>query len=140
MIAFAALLERLVFTPSRNATIAFLRRYWEVYVMHVDYMTEQTAEKRRQNVEDARKKAEYRKAHGIGQDGLFGSWDVKSDAETLGSGMKEGGAVGAKPEPQILMDQAKATTDNLRGNGEEEKYVDFDGNTKTAKKKWLGFW
>src|ERR1700761_1227086 len=28
MIAFAALLERLVFTPSRNATIALLRRYF----------------------------------------------------------------------------------------------------------------
>ena len=28
MIAFAALLERLVFTPSRNAKIALLRRYF----------------------------------------------------------------------------------------------------------------
>src|SRR6476469_11212660 len=29
MIAFAALLERLVFTPSRNAKIALLRRYFQ---------------------------------------------------------------------------------------------------------------
>ena len=38
---------------------AFLKRYWEVYDMHVAYISAETAERRRQKVEDVRRRSAY---------------------------------------------------------------------------------
>ncbi|KAK3704249.1 hypothetical protein LTR37_013923 [Vermiconidia calcicola] len=121
---------------------SFLARYWQTYEMHVAYVSEQTAERRRRNVEDVRKRSEYRKAHGISQDETtFGGWTAKTDAEVMGPGMREGGGdMGASPGPvpKATMDLAKATMGNMQDKGEEETFVDFEGNKKTLRKKWFG--
>ncbi|KXL48107.1 hypothetical protein M433DRAFT_34500, partial [Acidomyces richmondensis BFW] len=49
--------------------ITFLRQWWDVFEMHVAYTTAQTAERRRLKTEDVRKRAEYRKAHGLEEAG-----------------------------------------------------------------------
>ena len=100
--------------------------------MHVAYTSEQVAEKRRQKVADVRKRAEYRKAHGMEEgEGVFGGWTAKSDAEVLGGGMREGG----DGTPKVV--EAMQSTPRM---GEEGTYVDFEGNAQPARKKWLGIW
>jgi hypothetical protein len=116
---------------------AFLRRYWEVYDMHVAYTSEQVAEKRRQKVADVRKRAEYRKAHGIDEEHVFGGWTAKSDAEMLGTGMREGGDERGVSKAESV-DIPKAATQEVDGKGGQETYVDFDGNRQAVKKRWFG--
>jgi hypothetical protein len=119
-----------------SGPLTFLRRNWEVYQMHVDYTSAQTAEKRRQKVEDVRKRSEYRKAHGLeGQEGIFGGWTAKSDEEVLGPGMREGPGVG---EMQLKTAVAPPSSEEQRV--EDGTYVDFEGNRQTARKKWFGIW
>lgn len=104
----------------------YLRRYAEVYQMHVDHVSQETGERRRQKVEDVRKRSEFRKAHGL-DDGGFGGWTAKSDAEVMGPGMKEGGEVAGLAE--------------VRGGGAgEQEYVDFEGKPVVGRKKWFGSW
>ena len=99
--------------------------------MHVAYTSEQVAEKRRQKVADVRKRAEYRKAHGLEEgEGVFGGWTAKSDAEVLGGGMREGG----DDRPKV------AEAVQSVGGKDGETYVDFEGNAQPVKKKWLGIW
>lgn len=40
------------------------------------------AEKRKKNVDDVVKRAEYRKAHGLEKEGGFGSWTAKEDPQS----------------------------------------------------------
>ncbi|KAK5168330.1 uncharacterized protein LTR77_006899 [Saxophila tyrrhenica] len=120
---------------------SFLGRYAEVYRMHVDYISAQTAERRRQKVEDVRKRGEFRRAHGLeGEEGVFGAWTAKGDAEVMGPGMREGGGGGVGGGREGM----------ARGQGEEvreeaqagqETYVDFEGKLRPVeRKKWLGIW
>ena len=103
--------------------------------MHIEYTSKQTADRRRQNVDDVQKRSEYRKAHGIGQgEGVFGGWTAKSDAETLGPGLREGGAVVAVPE-MGASPIAVTTAADVEGT-----FVDFEGKSQPLRKKWLGIW
>lgn len=115
----------------------FLGRWIEVYDLHVAYVSEQTAEKRRKNVEDVQKRSEYRKAHGMDQEGIFGSWTAKSDTEIMGPALREGdvnvGQVGAA-------EQDLSTADGESGRSEEDTYMDFEGNKQPVRKKWFGIW
>ena len=107
--------------------------------MHVDHVSQQTAERRRQKVEDVRKRSEFRRAHGM-DDGAFGGWTAKTDAEVMGPGMtedgvgavraavREGGTVGL---PSRVERVVEATPD---------AYVDFEGRPQEVRKKWLGIW
>lgn len=114
--------------------IAFLRRYWEVYDMHVAYTSEQTAERRRQKVADVSKRAEYRKAHGIEEEHVFGGWTAKSDAELLGPALREGGD-GNKGTLPVLRERR-----SIDKEGAEDVYVDFEGKPRPVRKKWFGIW
>jgi hypothetical protein len=115
--------------------LAFLRRYWEVYDMHVAYTSEQTAERRRQRVADVTKRAEYRKAHGIEEEHVFGGWTAKSDAELLGPAIREGGDAAKLP---VLRE--RRSIEKARVEEPEEAYVDFEGRQRPAKKRWFGIW
>lgn len=120
--------------------LIFLQRYWEVYDMHVAYVSEQTAERRRQKVADVRKRSEYRKAHGMdGGEGMFGGWTARSDTEVMGPGLREGGGEVRAPSPETTMELAKATVENVEGKAEEATYVDFEGKKRPVK-KWFGIW
>jgi hypothetical protein len=109
----------------------FMGRYIEVYQMHSEHVTAQTAEMRRQKVEDVKRRSEYRKAHGleVQDDNKFGGWTAKSDDEVLGPTptMKEGGHVPARGEPSIAMDLAQSTEANVpAAKSAEEVYVDLE--------------
>lgn len=106
----------------------FIGRYLEVYQLHTSYISAQTAERRKQKVEDVRKRSEYRKAHGIESEGMLGGWTAKTDEEILGPAMREGGAA-QMTGPQDASPVAGA-----------EEYVDFEGNKKKPVRKWLGIW
>lgn len=128
---------------------SFVRRYIEVYDMHAGYISAQTAEMRKQKVEDVKKRAEYRKAHGLDEkeEGLFGGWTAKPDGpgELLAAADREGG-VGASPvatdAPPVAQIQAPVQDVGAAAATEAagETYVDFEGKTQPVKKKWFGIW
>lgn len=43
----------------------YFSELWSVYRLHLEYVTQQTAEMRRQNILDAQKRRLYRRAHGL---------------------------------------------------------------------------
>lgn len=105
--------------------------------MHTDYISAQTAERRKQKVEDVRKRSDYRKAHGLETDsdtGL-GGWTVKSDDEAKGPAYREGGYVPTTSVPEPALDASPVSTDEA-----EPAYVDFEGKKQNPPKKWLGIW
>lgn len=123
----------------------FIRRYIEVYDMHAGYVSAQTAEMRKQKVEDVKKRAEYRKAHGLDEkeEGLFGGWTAKPDGpgELLAAADREGGVRtdDASPVAPVQVEQqdvGAAVATEAAG----ETYVDFEGKTQPVKKKWFGIW
>lgn len=119
---------------------AFVARYWEVYSMHVAYVSEQTAERRRQKVADVKKRSEYRKAHGIDDSSMFGGWTAKTPAEEMGPALSESSEELRRPGPETTMVLARATVENIEGKGEEDTYIDFEGKRQPVKKKWFGIW
>lgn len=111
--------------------LAFLSRYLDVYKLHTEYVSAETAERRRHKVEDVRKRAEYRKAHGLGQEeGVFGGWSARDDGETLGMGAREAGEAQEK-----VGEKVQEVVEKVGG----DEYVDFEGRKRPVK-KWLGIW
>jgi len=124
--------------------LTFIGRYIEVYQMHSEHVTAQTAEMRRQKVEDVKRRSEYRKAHGLEDqdESKFGGWTAKSDDEVLGPTptMREGGQLPAPVESSLAMDLAQSEVAKVPAvKREPEVYVDFEGKTQPAK-KWFGIW
>lgn len=52
---------------------------WQLTMLHESALT---AEKRKKTVDDVVKRSEYRKAHGLEQQGGFGNWTAKDEPET----------------------------------------------------------
>lgn len=116
---------------------SYLGRWWEVYRLHVEHVSAETAERRKARVDDAEKRKEYRKAHGIEdqEKKMLGSWatedppSIRQGEDTMVAGDRDIGD-GASPV-------ARET-----GSG-QETYVDFEGKLRDArqeKKKWFGLW
>ncbi|KAF2813355.1 uncharacterized protein BDZ99DRAFT_460608 [Mytilinidion resinicola] len=101
-------------------------KFIEVYKMHVAYVSAQTAERRRKNVEDVTKRAEYRKAHGLDQNQGFGGWTAKSDDEMLGPGLRAADRIVA------------AEGDGASPVAGEDRPA--EAAYKKPLKKWLGIW
>lgn len=123
--------------------IAYISRWLETYNLHVAFVTAQTAEKRRQKVDDVRKRSEYRKAHGLDQaeGGLFGGWSAKGDDESMGPALREDNVrlagqqgLGANTN---LGEESKNTVVGQAGES-KETYVDFEGKQQPVQKKWFG--
>lgn len=105
--------------------------------MHVDWVSRETAERRRQRVEDVRKRSEYRRAHEMDEEGVFGGWTAKSDAQVMGPGMREGGEMAGLP---VIGAEGQV---GERVAGEElgkDEYIDFQGNRQRTRKRWFGIW
>lgn len=122
--------------------IAFLSRYAQVYNLHSQYISIQTAEYRKNKVDDVRKRAEFRKAHGLNEaEGVFGGWsarDDKSGGEKVQS--KEGEALAAVGNEMAVGKESGAlAAAAVDKEGAEEIYTDFEGRRKPIK-KWLGIW
>lgn len=110
--------------------ITFLGRWAEVYNMHVQYTSQETAKRRRQKTDDAAKRAEYRKAHGLGpkSKGGFGLRLGKAEEETMSPLARDEVTQG------VVVRQAP----NIEGG--DASYADFKGKPQPAQKKWLGIW
>ncbi|KAI5370484.1 hypothetical protein Slin14017_G013630 [Septoria linicola] len=124
--------------------IAYIGRWVETYNLHVAYVSAQTAEKRKQKVDDVKKRSEYRKAHGMdtAEGGLFGGWSAKGDNESMGPALKEGQLqLGGQSVSETTIDVPTPEVKNSVAVGESaESYVDFEGNKQQVKKKWFGIW
>lgn len=106
--------------------------------MHVEYTTAETLRRRREKTEDVRKRSEFRKAHGMDEEeGRFGGWTAKTDAQALGPALREGTAV---PAPEKNMELVRATTESTEVHAKEDVFVDFEGKEQPVKKKWFGIW
>lgn len=124
---------------------AFLARYAEVYQMHVAYVSAETAERRRQKVEDVKKRAEYRKAHGLeGGKEVLGGWTARGDGQEIGPALREGAVEFGRPEvpaPGKAMEVAgvaAARAGDEASPKAAETYVDFEGKEQSARRKWFG--
>lgn len=106
--------------------------------MHTLHVSAETAERRRKSVEDVRKRALYRKAHGLDKAQGLGGWTFKGDEELLGpaiqSGRRGDGDAGIASDPG--RDGAVAVDGP---EPEDGVYVNFEGRKKPIK-KWLGIW
>ena len=123
--------------------IRFFGRWAEVYQMHVAYVSAETADRRKQKVDDVTKRSHYRKAHGLEQgEGVFGGWTAKTTEETLTPALREGGSVPSPPSSSgnVVQVVRSAVDDYREGQDKDTTYVDFEGNRQPVRKKWLGIW
>ena len=104
--------------------IAYLRTWGEVLKLQTAHTTVETAERRRQRVEDVSKRAEYRKAHGLDKNDGFGGWTAKNDGQLLGPAIPLGEAEGLEAE------QGKAGSPAVEQEVKQKRPV----------RKWLGIW
>ena len=108
--------------------------------MHVAWVSAQTAERRRQKVEDVGKRGEFRKAHGLEQEKGWGGWRARTDREVLGPGMREGGGVVVRPGLETRGEVVEDAVGVAERTGEEGGYADFEGKRVPVRKRWLGIW
>ena len=62
--------------------IEFVQAYVTAFKLDVEHTSAITAERRRKKADDVRKRAEYRKAHGLDQNQGFGGWTSKEVEES----------------------------------------------------------
>lgn len=109
--------------------------------MHVAYTSAETAERRKAKMDDVAKRSEFRKAHGIesNESGVFGGWTAKPDEDNLGPADREGGraaAVAPDTDASPIATEVKEAV----AAADDGSFVDFEGKTQPAKKKWFGIW
>jgi hypothetical protein len=122
--------------------ISFLARYADTYKLHSEYTSQMTAAHRRQKVDDVRKRAEFRKAHGLdAQEGIFGGWSARGEGEgervAVGKTDKGGVADAAGVVGMEMASQAKTSAEAVDKEGAEA----YAGTRRRPViKKWLGIW
>lgn len=110
--------------------------------MHVEHVSEETQKRRQDKIADARKRDEYRRAHGLNDgQGILGGWIGRSDEErhSLSPALREGRGL---PAPAVEPDASPVRIEPVdadTGKG-EDVYVDFEGHPVPVKKKWFGIW
>lgn len=67
----------------REQPLASARTLYEVWQLTQLHNSTVVAGRRKKSVDDVAKRAEYRKAHGIEQDGGLGSWTARGDAQAM---------------------------------------------------------
>ena len=101
----------------------------------------ETAERRKREVEDVQKRNNYRKAHGLYNDGGqgLGLWNPPTGDETRGPSLKSDGPVSERPVKSVPDEPGQSSMATLGVNNKEQRYVDWEGKTRPVK-KWLGIW
>ncbi|KAI4221265.1 MAG: hypothetical protein L6R36_007027 [Xanthoria steineri] len=103
----------------------FIRTYGQVYKIHTDHVSAETAERRKKKVDDVQKRSRYRKAHGLEDEQGLGGWTAKNDADSLGPSIPTGDLPGDEASPQAPSDKPT--------------HADFEGRSRPVK-RWLGIW
>lgn len=122
----------------------FIANYGHVYKLHTDYVSAETAERRKKKVDDVQKRSRYRKAHGLEDERGFGGWTAKSDAESLGPALPAPDSPAQTSAPsndKISPETAGAPSrgDSMIAEDDRSSYIDFEGRRRPIK-KWLGIW
>jgi hypothetical protein len=103
----------------------------EVFKLHTEHNSAETAERRKRKVEDVQKRAEYRKAHGLEGGEGFGGWTARTNAESLGPSIPVGEKIAAAAIAGST-GEAHAVVGEVVHKDQEE--------SKPPAKKWLGIW
>ncbi|KAL8674720.1 MAG: hypothetical protein Q9168_000878 [Polycauliona sp. 1 TL-2023] len=104
----------------------FIRTYGQVYKMHTDHISAETAQRRKKKVDDVQKRSRYRKAHGLENEQGLGGWTAKNDADSLGPAIPTGDLPSNDASPQAPVE-------------DKSTFVDFEGKRRPVK-RWLGIW
>jgi len=126
--------------------LRYLAQYARVYRMHVEALSVETAEKRRRQAEEGRKRHEYFKYHGVVEESLLEKWGLGLDETPEEKRRREEeqrlqreaivAAGGVVPQKKVRL--PAAVRDGL-APGEDQTYREFDGQTRKVK-KWFGIW
>lgn len=106
--------------------------------MHMQYTTEQTAESRRRNIQDAQKRRLYRRAHGledVEKEGVGQGIDVKGLV-----GWDDGLTRGERERMLKAVDEASPVRREGEGWEEEQRSEEAPRRERRPVKKWLGIW
>lgn len=122
----------------------FVATYGHVYKLHTDYVSAETAERRKKKVDDVQKRSRYRKAHGLEDQQGIGGWTAKSNENSLGPALLSQELphqINASPDDEISPKAAEAESKevSVKVDDDESSYVDFEGRRRPVK-KWLGIW
>lgn len=123
----------------------FIKRYWEVYQMHTLHVSAETAERRRMNVDDVRKRSQYNAAHGIqersGFLGLGGSVVGASESEVESEAVGGGVQAGLGADGRAMIAGTTSDHDAVPGAGiADAAGLVANADQRQAKKKWFGIW
>ncbi|KAI4199239.1 MAG: hypothetical protein LQ346_002616 [Caloplaca aetnensis] len=114
----------------------FVATYGHVYKLHTDYVSAETAEKRKKKADDMDKRSRYRKAHGLENELGFEGW-----TEPLGSALSRQDKPDRVEGPsgdKVVRDAAELESKTVSSPA-EGSYVDFEGKRRPIK-RWLGIW
>ncbi|RAL06533.1 uncharacterized protein BO97DRAFT_380203 [Aspergillus homomorphus CBS 101889] len=101
-----------------------VRTALSVFRMHVEHSSQLTREKRRQRVEDAEKRRQYRIAHGL------------EEAPEAEEGAAAAPVAAAGKE---AVDEQSPVARDVQVEGADATFVDWEGKRRPVK-KWLGIW
>jgi hypothetical protein len=104
---------------------SYLSQWLEVYKLHTEAISAETAEKRQRQIDEVRKRREYLRAHGLEKEGFLGLGTVEGDEYRR---RKEEGEQGV--------------VEGMGVEGRQEGgFRDFEGEvTRKPVKKWFGIW
>ena len=111
----------------------FAKQYGRVYKLHTDYVSMETAEKRKKTVDDVEKWRRYRRAHGLekgGDDEVLGGWTVKGNGQLVGPTIET--------IPDVRSD-AESSTEVLDA-GELPLEEEAPRRRRKPVKRWFGIW
>ncbi|KAF2094943.1 hypothetical protein NA57DRAFT_19542, partial [Rhizodiscina lignyota] len=120
--------------PSRSLLplhpFQYFGRLWEIWKLHTLRISAETEEKRQRNLEDAQKRAEYRRAHGIEVGGIAGVFGMGVDTPPkTPHSLEDASTVQAVPDGTAIQGR----------EAPEGAYADFDGKKRRVK-RWFGIW
>jgi len=129
--------------------ISYVRQYVQVYKLHTQAVSAETAEKRARQIDEARKRREYLRAHDMEQPGLFGFGTVEQEEAAEKRKVREEEKKTIYNEKRIYEEMMKRRAMEL-GVGDVEAapvpaasekrvYLDFEGKPVPVK-KWFGIW
>jgi len=131
-----------------NRPFSALGQFTDVYKRHVAYETELVASKRRKKLEDAQKRKEFLKEHGVEPGFLTGTWmdkfgTVEGDEAKAKREGKEGGVVDADLQSPVAMQAIGGDAVGVVRVDENNGMEPQEQPPRTEKrkvKKWLGIW
>lgn len=108
-----------------------ISQFLQVYKMHAEHVSAETAEKRKRKVEDVDKRAEYKRAHGLEaeESGILKGWLGEPREKKMEVVPVEDAEKGIDAQSPVAKE-------------EQEAFRDFDGRPQQKRpvKKWLGIW